>query len=171
MVFDAIKRELESEYNSLDVKELCLLAGVSRSGYYRYISEDGAQKRYAKELKDSEDFALIKAAYDYRGYAKGYRSICMRLARMGTPMNHKKVLRLMNKYGLKCPVKKANPYRRMVKALKTNVVAQNLVDRQFKSHGPRQVLLTDITYIRLQKILLPFCNNRCFYYAGFVFCT
>lgn len=151
MVFDAIKRELESEYNSLDVKELCLLAGVSRSGYYRYISEDGAQKRYAKELKDSEDFALIKAAYDYRGYAKGYRSICMRLARMGTPMNHKKVLRLMNKYGLKCPVRKANPYRRMAKALKTNVVAQNLVDRQFKSHGPRQVLLTDITYIRLQK--------------------
>ena len=68
---------------------------------------------------------------------------------MGTPMNHKKVIRLMRKYGLKCPIRKANPYRRMAKALKTNAVAPNHVQRQFKSHGPRQVLLTDITYIRL----------------------
>ncbi len=151
LVFEAIRSELESEYNMLGVKELCSLAGVSRSGYYRYISEDGAQKRYARELKDREDFALIKVAYDFRGYAKGYRSICMRLARMGTPMNHKKVRRLMNKYGLRCPIRKANPYRRMAKAIKTNVVAPNLVDRQFKTKGPRQVLLTDITYIRLQK--------------------
>ncbi|WP_405376424.1 IS3 family transposase [Pseudobutyrivibrio sp.] len=150
-MFEAIRSELESEYNMLGVKELCSLAGVSRSGYYRYISEDGAQKRYARELKDREDFALIKVAYDFRGYAKGYRSICMRLARMGTPMNHKKVRRLMNKYGLRCPIRKANPYRRMAKAIKTNVVAPNLVDRQFKTKGPRQVLLTDITYIRLQK--------------------
>ena len=68
---------------------------------------------------------------------------------MGTPMNHKKVLRLMKKYGLFCPIRKANPYRRMAKALRTNVIAPNIVNRQFKSHGPRQVLLTDITYIRL----------------------
>ncbi len=98
-----------------------------------------------------EDFVLIKQAYDYRGYAKGYRSICMRLTRMGAPMNHKKVIRLMQKYGLKCPIRKANPYRRMVKALKTNTLAPNLVNRQFKNHGPRQVLLTDITYIKLKE--------------------
>ena len=74
----------------------------------------------------------------------------MRLIRMGTPMNHKKVIRLMQKYGLKCPIRKANPYRRMAKALKTDAIAPNLVDRKFKSYGPRQVLLTDITYIRLK---------------------
>ena len=56
----------------------------------------------------------------------------------------------MQKYGLKCPIRKANPYRRMAKALKTNAVAPNLVNRKFKSYGPRQVLLTDITYIRLK---------------------
>ena len=122
---------------------------MSRSGYYRYISRGPSNRRLLKEASDREAFALIKQAYDYRGYAKGYRSICMRLIRMGTPMNHKKVIRLMNKYGLKCPVRKANPYRRMAKALRTNVVAPNIVARQFKSHGPRQVLLTDITYIKL----------------------
>ena len=104
-----------------------------------------------RERKDIADFAKIKEAYDFRGYAKGYRSICMRLLRMGIKMNHKKVQRLMRKFGLKCPIRQANPYRQMAKAIKTNTVAANHVNRQFRSHGPRKVLLTDITYIRLNK--------------------
>lgn len=53
----------------------------------------------------------------------------------------------MKKYGLICDIRKANPYRRMAKAIKTNNVADNLVKRQFETYGPRKVLLTDITYI------------------------
>ena len=73
----------------------------------------------------------------------------MRLLHLTSPvvMNIKKIRRLMNKYGLFCPVRKANPYRRMAKALRTNHVADNLVNREFEDHGPRKVLLTDITYI------------------------
>ena len=62
-------------------------------------------------------------------------------------MNIKKIRRLMKKYGLTCPIRKSNPYRRMAKALKTNNIAENLLNREFESHGPRAVLLTDITYI------------------------
>lgn len=69
---------------------------------------------------------------------------------MGTPMNHKKVLRLMRKFGLKCPVRKANPYRRMARELKTDTVFINHVNREFRKHGPRRILLTDITYMRLK---------------------
>lgn len=71
----------------------------------------------------------------------------MRLLHMGVRMNHKKIRRLMKKYGLMCPIRKANPYRRMAKAMRTNVVADNAVKREFKQHGPRKILLTDITYI------------------------
>lgn len=73
----------------------------------------------------------------------------MRLLHLTPPvvMNIKKIRRLMNKYGLFCPVRKANPYRRMAKALRTNHVADNLVNRGFEDYGPRKVLLTDITYI------------------------
>ncbi len=46
-----------------------------------------------------------------------------------------------------CPIRKANPYRRMAKALKTNHDADNLLDRKFTEYGPRKVLLTDITYL------------------------
>ena len=125
------------------------MAGVSRSGYYRWINT--ADLRAQRELDDLRDFARIKEAYDYRGYAKGYRGICMRLRRMGIHMNHKKVIRLMNKYGLKCPVRQANPYRRMAKAIQTNAIAKNHVNREFRDHGPRKILLTDITYIRLNE--------------------
>ena len=73
---------------------------------------------------------------------------------MGVRMNHKKILRLMRKYGLRCPIRKANPYRRMTKALRTNSIAENQVRREFRSHGPRKILLTDITYIRLKNIFV-----------------
>ena len=63
-------------------------------------------------------------------------------------MNPKKIRRLMHKYNLFCPIRKANPYRRMAKALRTSNVAANLLNREFEAHGARAVLLTDITYMR-----------------------
>lgn len=126
---------------------MCGIAGVSRSGYYNWLSSSG--KRAARAAQDYEDFQLILDAFKFRGYDKGVRGIYMRLLHMGIRMNHKKIRRLMHKYGLMCPIRKANPYRRMAKAMRTNVVADNSVKREFKQHGPRKILLTDITYIRL----------------------
>lgn len=73
----------------------------------------------------------------------------MRLIHMDPPMvmNIKRIRRLMKKYGLKCPIRKANPYRRMAKAIKTSYVAPNLLNREFETHGTRAILLTDIAYI------------------------
>jgi len=62
-------------------------------------------------------------------------------------MNIKKNRRLMGKYNLYCPIRKANPYRRIATSLKTTNVSKNLVNREFTKHGPRKILLTDITYI------------------------
>lgn len=133
----------------MPVKELCALAGVARSGYYRYIS--GKSTYSEREAQDSADFQLIMEAYNFRGYDKGVWGIHMKLLRMGIRMNHKKIHRLMHKYGLKCPIRKANPYRRMAKAMRTNAVADNKVKREFREHGPRSILLTDITYIPVNK--------------------
>ena len=73
----------------------------------------------------------------------------MALLHMDPPvvMNLKKIRRLMDKFNLSCPIRKANPYRRMTKALKTSNVADNLLQREFEYYGPRMVLLTDITYL------------------------
>ena len=61
--------------------------------------------------------------------------------------NLKKIRRLMKKYGLKCPIRQANPYRRMMKATQEHTTCENIVNRVFKTGLPYNVLLTDITYI------------------------
>ena len=131
--------------NLLSISKMCELAGVSRSGYYGWIA--AAPLRAQREDRDRADFELILEAYKYRGYAKGARSIYMRLLHTDVVMNHKKIRRLMRKYGLKCPYRGPNPYRQMAKAMQTNSVFPNVVERKFLAGGVRKVLLTDITYI------------------------
>lgn len=142
-----IEQMMKREGNMLNVKWLCETAGVSRSGYYHYLQT--AELREQREQQDRSDFDLILEAYNHRGYSKGARGIYMCFLHMVPPvhMNLKKIRRLMKKYGLFCPIRKANPYRRMAKALKTDAVADNLLNREFENHGPRTILLTDITYI------------------------
>ena len=146
---------IHKENNLLTVSMLCEISRVSRSGYYNWVNSQN--NRIEKENEDRRDFEIILQAYQFRGYNKGARSIYMRLIHMNPPiiMNVKKIRRLMKKYNLYCPIRKANPYRRMAKALKTNNVADNILNREFKEHGPRMVLLTDITYI-------PYSNTRCY---------
>ena len=153
--FELIHSIVTKEGNLQNVKELCEIAGVSRSGYYNWVAS--AAKREQKEAQDRADFDLILQAYNFRGYDKGIRGIYMRLLHLDPPvvMNLKKIQRLMHKYNLFCPIRKANPYRRMAKAMRTDCVFENILNREFKEHGPRKVLLTDITYI-------PYCGIFCY---------
>lgn len=146
---------INNKNNMLSVKMLCEIANVSRSGYYNWVASE--KNRELKEEQDRKDFEIILLAYNYKGYNKGARGIYMRILHMDPPiiMNVKKIRRLMKKYNLFCPIRKANPYRRMAKALKTNNVADNLLNREFKLHGPRTILLTDITY-------LPYNGTKCY---------
>ena len=127
---------------------MCEIAGVSRSGFYSYTKNKNVNDSYLnrKEEQDKKDFELILEAYLFKGYDKGSRGIRMRLLHMGIQMNRKKIIRLMKKYRLFCPIRKANPYRRMNKALKSSNYADNLLERRFEDYGPGYVLLTDITY-------------------------
>ena len=147
-IFEIIYDITSKEDNVLTVSELCQMCNVSRSGYYRWIKAEETRKR--KEEKDREDFDLILKVYMHRGYDKGAKGIHMQLLHMDPPvvMNEKKIRRLMKKFNLNCPIRKANPYRRMAKALKTSNYSDNLVNREFEKHGPRAILLTDITYLQ-----------------------
>ena len=143
--YEIIHEAVTKENSLLTVEKLCEYAQVSRSGYYAWVKS--ADKRAEREEQDRQDFDLILKAYKFRGYAKGIREIHMTLLHMGIRMNIKKIRRLMNKYGLKCPHRGPNPYRQMAKAIKTNSTFPNIVDRKFTDGGVRKILLTDITYI------------------------
>ena len=146
-IFETIYNTVQRNDNLITVKELCAIAGVSKSGYYAWIQ--AIPIREAQEAKDRSDFELILIAYKKDNYSKGARGIHMTLLHMDPPvlMNVKKIHRLMDKYHLVCPYRGPNPYKQLVKALKTNVIAENLLQREFESYGPRIVLLTDITYL------------------------
>ena len=65
----------------------------------------------------------------------------------GIIYNLKRIRRIMKKYSIICPIRKANPYRRMMKATREHKVLPNLLNRNFKQNVPGKVLLTDITYL------------------------
>ena len=143
--YEIISQTIKNDNNELNITLLCKIAQVSRSGYYEFIKRQNEDNPI--EQKDRKDFELILDAYNYRGYKKGSRSIHMRLLHNGTPMNRKKIQRLMRKYNLKCPIRKPNPYKMMLKESEVSEVAENLLERKFREYGPRYVLLTDITYL------------------------
>ena len=107
---------MSQDNNLLNLSWLCNIAAVSRVGYYHYMAAE--TKRERREQYDREEFSRVLEVYNYRSYSKGARSIYMHLLRQqqSTRMNIKKIRRLMNKYGLKCPIRKPNPYRGMLRA-------------------------------------------------------
>ncbi|MDR0899817.1 MAG: IS3 family transposase, partial [Lactobacillaceae bacterium] len=143
--FQLIQTVTAHDNNELSIELLCELAGVSRSGYYNWRKREPI--RQTREERDRVEFEKILAAYQFRGYAKGSRSIHMRLLHQGIRMNRKKISRLMRKFNLFCPIRKPNPYKRIAKANAENSVKKNILNREFEEHGARQVLLTDITYL------------------------
>lgn len=143
--YSLIREALSGDNNQLKITMMCQIAGVSRAGYYKWIKAE--DKRRARDEADRRDFELIMEAFRYRGYAKGARGIHMRLLHdCSVIMNVKKIRRLMRKFGVVCPIRKPNPYRRTAKAMATNNISENIVNREF-NRGVRQVLLTDITYL------------------------
>lgn len=128
------------------IKYLCEAACVSRSGYYNYLKS--SDRRKEKEEKDLALRDLIMKIFEHRGYKKGSRSIKMVLAHeFNITLNRKRIQRIMRKYDIKCPIRKANPYRSMMKATHEHTVVPNILNREFKQEVAGKVLLTDITYL------------------------
>jgi len=127
---------------------LCKSASVSRSGYYNYYCSNSIATRNAQEENDLESYKNILAAFNFKNRKKGARQIKMTLKNeFNINYNLKRIKRIMKKYNIVCPYRKANPYRRMMKATKEHTVLSNLLNREFKQQIPGKVLLTDITYL------------------------
>ena len=114
--YELIYKTISNDKNVLNISWLCEAAGVSRSGYYAWISR--MDNISDSEIRDRADFNLILEAYKHRGYDKGSRGIEMRLRHAGNIMNRKKVQPLMRKFNLRCKIRQPNPYRRYGKGIK-----------------------------------------------------
>lgn len=130
------------------ISYLCRILRVSRSGYYNYFSSKSQKAREKRFMKDESVRDIILKAFNFKRRKKGARQIKMTLqGQFGILYNLKRIRRIMKKYDIVCPVRKANPYRRMMKATQEHRVLPNLLNRHFKQNIPGKVLLTDITYL------------------------
>ncbi len=110
---------------------------MSRCGYYKWL------KQANKPDKDYNDYLKVKEVFDKGKGKYGWRSIKMRLE----TMNHKKIQRIMRKYGLLAKVRKKNPYKAMMKKNMEHRIFPNKLQREFHQVIPFKVFCTDITYI------------------------
>lgn len=130
------------------VSYLCETAGVSRSGYYNYFSEKAVGRRNQKDSEDQAVRDVILKAFHFKNRKKGARQIKMTLeGQFKVVYNLKRIRRIMKKFDIVCPIRRANPYKRIVKATHEHKVVANMLNREFKQEIPYKVLLTDITYL------------------------
>lgn len=96
---------------------MCEVLEISKRTYYKY---------WNVEDKDYYDYLIIKEIFDESKYTYGYRRVCEDIKnKYGVIFNHKKVLRIMNKYNLKPEyVKRLHPntYKSIEENVKTNIV-------------------------------------------------
>jgi len=119
---------------------MCEVLRMSPKTYYKY--------RYVKD-KDYEIYKLIRRVYKQSLNTYGYRRITDELNDKGNHLNHKKIARIMHKYGLKPSYVKttSNYSRRYVEDNRR----PDLLRRNFNQSG----WVTDVTY-------LNFSNKRAF---------
>lgn len=130
------------------VSFLCEISGVSRSGYYNFFSLESENRRDRREKEDLILKENILKAFHFKRRNKGARQIKMTLeGQFHITYNLKRIRRIMKKYKIVCPVRIANPYKKMLKATQEHSVLPNLLNREFKQGIPGKVLLTDITYL------------------------
>lgn len=120
-----------------DVNILCELVDVSRCGYYKWL------KHADLPDKDYDDYLKVKKVFDDSKGKYGWRSVKMSLP----AMNHKKIRRIMRKYGLITKVRKKNPYKQMMKRNMEHRTFPNKLEREFHQIVPFKVFCTDITYM------------------------
>lgn len=126
--------------HKFDLKVLLNQIDMARSSFYYH------QKQREKPDKYHEIKELIKVIYHKNKGRYGYRRITDELNNKGIIINHKTVLRLMKKLGLKSVirVKKYKSY----KGEQGKIVA-NVLQRDFKATTPNQKWATDVTEFKV----------------------
>lgn len=124
--------------NDYKLSNLCAALNISRRTYYKYRN---------KEDPDYYDYILVKEIFDESKGTYGYRRVQEGLKqKYGVTYNHKKLQRIMKKYGLKPEyIKRIRP-NTAYKRIEENI-QPNLVKRRFETKGLNQIWCTDITYL------------------------
>jgi len=128
-----------------DVKAMCEFFGVSRAAYYAWF------QHLERPDPNADRQQLIREAYEKSHKTYGYRRITLWLRKYkGVSINHKAVLRLMNRMNIHSVARKRKIYKKVTE-LDTYHRYENVLNREFSASAPNQKWVTDITYIETQQ--------------------
>lgn len=118
-----------------------MVTGLSKSTYYYELNHIDFD-----EIKNQEIINEIKRIYEENKHRYGVRRIYHELLNKGYIINHKKVQRLMHKYGLlgKRPKEKYHSYKGEV-----GKVADNVIKGDFSTIAPFEKWTTDVSQFNL----------------------
>ena len=120
---------------------MCNFFGISRAAYYAW------RKRTTRPDRDLPCMKLVEEAYLASRRTYGYRRIQIWIAQhKSVTINHKAVLRLMNKLGIRSQARKRYPFR-VPKSKQRTHRYPHLLKRNFQAESPNQKWCTDITYV------------------------
>ncbi len=139
------------------LEELLEMTGLPRSTFYYQQKALAAVDKYT-DIKN----AIHRVFHEHKG-RYGYRRITATLARLGTPVGHNVVQRLMGQMGLKSLVR-PKKYRSYKGEMGT--AAPNLLKRDFEATNVNQKWATDVTEFNVagEKVylspLMDLCNGE-----------
>ena len=128
------------------VSKMCQFFEVSRSGYYSFL------KRIEYQDRDEQLAELISKCQTQTNRTYGYRRIKLWIMReTGQTVNHKAILRIMNKYGLLSQIRRRRKYAQYSQVLYRY---DNALNRDFYATLPNQKWVTDISHIHTKQGVL-----------------
>lgn len=121
------------------IKKLCSKAGVSRSGYYKWL-----KRVPSKHQKINEQLAeWIKTLYEEQNGILGYRQMTITInRRYKVHYNKKRIYRLMQILHLKSVCRRKRYH--YIKST-PEIAAENILNRNFHADRPNEKWLTDVT--------------------------
>jgi putative transposase len=120
---------------------MCYFLGISRAAYYAWVNH------LKQPDPDQARMELVQEAYQKSRRTCGYRRITLWLRKnKGIFINHKAVLRLMDKLNIHSVARKRKVHIRL-NELETYHRYRNVLKRDFKATRPNHKWVTDVTYI------------------------
>jgi putative transposase len=136
----SIIQELSSHY---PVSLLCIIAGVSRSGYYKWVYRQ--QKPSLRQVENNQIKQKIMECHKKMNGIYGYYRVKTWLYRVyGIVVNHKRVYRLMKLLGIQAKIRRKKRY---FGEKGSRILSDNILNREFQAQCPNQKWVTDITYL------------------------